>query len=50
MFDLEEEYAFDLENHRGGPVTITFQEHFPGEWQIVRATAPYQKLDAGRSS
>jgi hypothetical protein len=47
MFDLLEEYEFEVENHRPGPVTIAFQEHFPGEWQIIKASVPYQKLDAG---
>lgn len=47
LFDLEEEYQLEVENHRAGAVTIAFDEHIPGEWQILKANAPYQKLDAG---
>lgn len=47
LFDLDEEYELEVENHRAAPVTIAFDEHIPGEWQITKANVPWQKLDAG---
>lgn len=47
LFDLEEEYELQVENHRAGAVTIAFDEHIAGEWQLVKASVPSQKLDAG---
>lgn len=47
LFDVEEEYQLEIENHRQGPVTLLVDEHVPGEWQVMKASVPYQKLDAG---
>ncbi|MHB8996765.1 MAG: hypothetical protein ACYC63_16070 [Armatimonadota bacterium] len=47
LFDVEEEYQLEIENHRQGPVTLLVDEHVPGEWQVLKASVPYQKLDAG---
>ena len=47
LFDLDEEYQLVVENRRAAPVTIAFDEHIPGDWQITKSTVPCQKLDAG---
>lgn len=47
IFDLEEEYEFEIENHRAGRVALVVQEHVPGEWQMLKNSADYEKKDAG---
>lgn len=47
MFDLEEEWELQLQNHRPTPVTLYLDEHIAGEWQILKSSVPYEKLEAG---
>lgn len=47
LFDIEEEYELQIENHRATPLTLTVQEHVPGEWRMIKSTVPGEKLDAG---
>ena len=47
LFDLEEELEFEIENHRPGPVVLLIQEHVAGDWQMVKHSHPFEKLDAG---
>lgn len=35
-----------LRNHKAEPVTITYVAHLTGEWEILRSTHDYQKVDA----
>lgn len=47
MFDSDEEYEFEIENHHASPVVLALQEHVAGEWQMVKASTSYRKLEAG---
>ena len=35
-----------LRNHKAEPVTITYVAHLSGEWEILRSTHDYEKIDA----
>ena len=47
LFDLEEEWELQIENHRLNPVTVLLDEHIPGEWQMQKVSGPFEKLEAG---
>jgi hypothetical protein len=47
LFDLEDEWELQLENHRLNPATVLLDEHIPGEWQMQKVSGPFEKLDAG---
>jgi hypothetical protein len=47
VFDMDEQFEFEIENHRAAPLTLRVQEHPAGEWQILKASCPWVKLDAG---
>lgn len=47
LFDLEEEWELQLENHRLNSATLLLDEHLPGEWQMQKVSGPFEKLEAG---
>jgi hypothetical protein len=42
----EVEWEIALRNHKNTPVTVTVHEPVPGDWQVLYATHPYQKVEA----
>ena len=45
-FDLEEKVSFQFASPRLEPVSLRVIEHIEGQWQIVRSSHRYAKLDA----
>ena len=42
----EAEWEIQLRNHKQEPVDITILEPVPGDWQVLKSTHPYDKLEA----
>jgi hypothetical protein len=42
----EVEWEISLRNHKKEPVTVSVIEPMPGDWEMVRSTATFEKVDA----
>ena len=47
LFDLEEEWELQIENHRPSAAVLLLDEHLSGEWQMQKVNNPFAKLEAG---
>ncbi|MFW5426798.1 MAG: DUF4139 domain-containing protein [Methylophagaceae bacterium] len=43
----ESSYEIELKNAKSEPVTVTVREPVPGEWRMVKESAPHQKVASG---
>lgn len=44
---MESSFAIELRNAQGEPATVVVREPIPGDWTILRESAPHTKLAAG---
>ncbi len=42
----EAEWEIQLRNHKQEPIEVSILEPVPGDWQVLKSTHPYEKLEA----
>jgi len=46
LYDTDEEIRAEVENFKDTPVTVDLVEHIPGEWEMIEASAAFERKDA----
>lgn len=47
LYDTDEEIEATVESFKDKPVTVDLVEHVPGEWEMEKASLPYERKDMG---